>query len=282
MIIDGKKIAEDIINELKKQPKTNKFLGAVLVGNDSASASFLKRKEKTAKILGVSFRLYNFPENIKQDDLRKGILKIVKHKTCGGIIVQLPLPAHINKHYVLNAIPSEKDVDILSERSLGAFYTNRNLVLPPAVAVVEKILNTLRPKPDILNPYRVAVIGRGFLVGKPIAMWLMNKVAELTIFTSKTENLKSKLKNFDIIISGVGFPNLFSIEDIKENALVIDFGYSKDENGNLVGDFNPSIIGNQKLEIENLTYTPTPGGTGPILVAQLFENFYKLISSRKE
>src|SRR3989344_2411365 len=226
MIIDGKKIASDMISELKKQPYPKKFLGAVLVGENSASASFLKIKEKTAKELNISFRLCEFSENIKQDELRNEVLKIAKHKTCGGVIVQLPLPEHIDKHRILNAIPPEKDVDVLSERSLGAFYTGRNFVLPPAVGVLQKILLTTHYS---LLTSKVAVIGRGFLIGKPIALWLQDKVAELAIFTSKTENLKSKIKN-------------------------------------------------GKLKIENLerVYTPVPGGTGPILVAKLFENFYQL------
>src|SRR5437867_4183610 len=104
MIIDGKKIAEGILSELKKQPKPTKYLAAFLVGENPASVSFLKQKEKVAKELGVDFRLYKLPETISQDDLRKEVLKMANHKTCGGIIVQMPLPEHINKHYVCNVI----------------------------------------------------------------------------------------------------------------------------------------------------------------------------------
>ncbi len=324
MSIDGKKIASEIISGLKKEPRLNKFLAAILVGENPASASFLKIKEKTAKELNISFRLYAFKENIKQDELRKEVLKIAKHKTCGGVIIQLPLPEHIDKHRILNVISPEKDIDVLSERSLGAFYAGRNIIPPPVIGAIIKIFSfinrsslsqrkmsrnasgqvsstqlsvecwtseresqeaseTLASETSVfreinLNGKKIAIIGRGFLIGKPIALWLMNQVAELTIFTSKTENLKSKLKNFDIIISGVGKPNLFSAEDLKENTLIIDFGYSKDEKGNLVGDFN-SLIQNSKFKIQNFHYTPTPGGTGPILVAQIFENFYKLNST---
>jgi len=271
MIIDGRKIASEIIEELKKRPKPKKFLGVFLIGEDSASVSFIKQKEKTANELGIDFRIYKFPTNLKQDALRKEVLKISQHKTCGGVIIQLPLPEHINKHYILNVIPREKDIDVLGERALGAFYTGRNPILPPVVGVVETIIHN--SKFEIQNS-KAVVIGRGLLVGKPIALWLMDKVAELSIFTSQTENLKEKLKNFDIIISGVGKANLFSSNNVKNGALVIDFGYEfKDEK--IFGDFNPPPleIRNSKLEI---SYTPTPGGTGPILVAKLFENFYKL------
>lgn len=264
MIIEGKKIASDIIKELKQLPKPEKFLAAFLVGDEPASISFLKQKEGAAKELGVDFRLYRFPAEISQNELRKEILKIVSHKTCGGAIVQLPLPEHINRQYVLNVIPREKDVDVLGERALGAFYNGRNPVLPPAVGVVETIIENCKIK---IENCRVAVVGLGFLIGKPIANWLMGKVKEIYLLDEGSD-LKI-LKDADIVISGVGKANLFSVKDLKENALVIDFGYSKEK---LIGDFKPPS-GDLPFSI---FYTPTPGGTGPILVAKLFENFYKL------
>src|SRR3989344_7732058 len=166
ILVRGTKIAEEIIDKLKKQPKPKKFLAAFLIGNDSASISFLAQKEKVAKELGVDFRLYRYPPDIKQDPLRKEILKIISHKNCGGAIVQLQLPEHINKHYILNVIPREKDVDVLGERALGAFYVGRNPVLPPAVGTVEKILVSCRLSLVACN---VAIVGLGLLVGKPIA-----------------------------------------------------------------------------------------------------------------
>ncbi len=268
LLVRGQKIANEIIDDLKSRPKPKKFLAAVLVGADPASVSFLQQKEKTAKELGVDFRLYKFPAETKNDALREEVGKISSHKTCGGVIVQLPLPGHLNRHYILNAIPREKDVDVLSERSLGAFYAGRNPVLPPAVGVVETILKIMNYK---LRMMRVAVIGRGLLIGRPIGLWLQDKVSELTIFGSATENLRNKLKEFDLVISGVGKTALFSSENLKEGATVIDFGYDFN-NGKISGDFNP-IIHNSGFLIH---YTPTPGGTGPILVAKLFDNFYGL------
>ena len=280
MIIDGKKIARGIIQELKEKPRPKKFLAAFLVGGDPASISFLKQKEKVAEELNVDFRLYKFPAEITQDELRKEILKIVSHQTCGGAIIQLPLPEHISRQYVLNVIPREKDVDVLGERSLGAFYVGRNPVLPPAVGVLESILRIVNQELRITN---TVVIGTGSLIGKPISLWLEDKVAELTIFNEHTADLNKKLKEADLIISGVGKANLFSAEDIKENALVIDFGYDM-ASGKISGDFNPVIPARHASQGETgghdssfmIHYTPTPGGTGPILVAKLFENFYKL------
>lgn len=269
MIIDGIKIAQEIIEKLKNQPKPKKIFAAILIGENPSSISFLKQKEKIAKELGVDFRIYKFPKEIKNDDLRKEVGKIALLKPVGGVIIQLPLSEHLNRHYILNAIPREKDVDVLGERALGAFYTDRNSVLPPAVGVVEEILRIMNYELKII---KVIVIGSGFLVGKPIAIWLQNKVAEITIFNEYTKNLKDKFKNADIVISGAGEPNLFSGNDVKENSLIIDFGYFIGENGKISGDFNPIIHNSQFI----IHYTPTPGGTGPILVAKIFENFYKL------
>src|SRR5271154_4522608 len=140
MVIDGRSIAKAINERLKKLPKPAKFFGAVLVGTDPASINFLKQKEKAAHDLGIEFRLHTLPVAITTDDLRAEIGRLAGPKNCGGFIVQLPLPEKINRHYVLNAIPKDKDVDCLSEAGLGAFYTGRGAIMPPAVAVVEEIL----------------------------------------------------------------------------------------------------------------------------------------------
>ncbi|MDI6820574.1 MAG: bifunctional 5,10-methylenetetrahydrofolate dehydrogenase/5,10-methenyltetrahydrofolate cyclohydrolase [Patescibacteria group bacterium] len=269
MVIDGRKIAQGIIEELKKLSKPTKFLGAFLIGENSASISFLKQKEKIAQELKIDFRLYKFPETISQDELRKEVLKIANHKTCGGIIVQLPLPEHINKYYVLNVIPREKDVDVLGERVLGAFYNGRNPILPPAVGVVEKIIKETRFK---IQESRIAVVGLGFLIGKPIATWLMGKAQEIYLLDigSDLSPPAGGLKQADLVISGVGKTGLIKSDVLKQGAAVIDFGYSE-INNKLAGDLDVSG------DISRLSfYTPMPGGTGPILVAKLFENFFKI------
>jgi len=280
MEIDGKKIAAGIIAELKNKPIPKKFLAAVVIGEDKASFGFLKKKEEIAKELGVDFRIYNLPADYNNDKAREEVLKIAKHKTCGGVLVQLPLPEHLNKHYVVNVIPREKDVDVLGERALGAFYNGRNLVLPPAVETVKRII--LNSKFDILNSI-VAIIGTGFLTGKPIAVWLMGRVRELYILDEGSDF--SVLKNADLVISGVGKPGILKPEMLKEGAGMVDFGYGKrDANIQMhANDTNkkPSILGDldtsDESELKKLAfYTPTPGGTGPILVAELFSNFYKL------
>lgn len=282
MVIDGKRIADEILTRLKSQPKPKKFLAAVLVGENEASVSFLKQKEKAAKELGLDFRLYKFPGDIKQDALRDEVLKIAQHSTCGGVIVQLPLPEQLNpvrgregtqrasasngmnRHYILNVIPREKDVDILGERALGAFYTGRNPVSPPVVGVVEEVLKAAGFS---LAGKNAAVVGAGFLVGQPIATWLKGKVKELYVLDKGSDF--GVLKNADLVISGVGKAGLIKSEMLKSGALVIDFGY---DNGKGDFDLQPLTTSDKPL----VSYTPTPGGTGPILVAKLLENFYKL------
>ena len=267
--VSGIEIAKKIIDELKAKPKPEKILAAVLVGKNPASISFLKQKEKIAKELSVDFRIYKFPEEIKNDDLRKEVGKIALLKPVGGVIAQLPLPSHLNRHYILNVIPREKDIDVLGERALGAFYTGRNPVLPPAVGVVEEILQNTKYK---IQDTSVAVVGLGFLTGKPIAIWLMDKAKKISIFKRNSD--LSELKEYDLIISGVGRAGLIRPEMLKENAGVIDFGYSLNEGGKISGDFDDSQLSNVKCQLS--FYTPTPNGTGPILVAKIFENFYRL------
>lgn len=267
MIIDGTTIAKEIIESLKQHPAPQGFFGVALVGEDPASLRFIEQKKKAALLLGVDFRFYDLPADITTDELRRQIGRLAEPKKCSGFIVQLPLPGKINRYYALNAIPKEKDPDLLSEAALGAFYTGRRAIVPPSVAVVEEVF---RREKRTLRELRVAVIGAGFLIGKPVGFWLQDKVAELMVFDRSVKNMKEQLKDADVVISGAGSPDLFSAEDIKEGTLVIDFGYNR-KDGKTVGDFNPEGADEKKI-----IYTKTPGGTGPILVAKLFENYYAL------
>ncbi len=269
MIIDGKKIAGDIIEKLKKAPGPDKFFGAVLVGDDPASINFLKQKEKIANELGIEFRLYQLAATLTTDELRAEIGRLASPKHCGGFIVQLPLPEHVNRYYLLNAIPKDKDVDCLSEAALGAFYTERGRIVPPSVGTVEEIFKLEHRD---LRDLKAVMVGAGFLIGKPVGFWLQNRISELVVLDAQVKDIPEKLKDADIVISGTGQAHLFGAKDLKEGSVVIDFGFNK-INGTIAGDFDPAAA-----EAKNIHYTKTPGGTGPILVAKLFENFYKLNS----
>ena len=266
--MDGKAIAAGILERLKKFPKPEKFFGAALVGDDAASLNFLKQKERVANELGVSFRLYELPVTMTTDGLRAEIGRLARPKNCGGFIVQLPLPESVNRHYVLNAIPKEKDVDFLSEAALGSFYTGRARAVPPSAGTVAEILNLEKRG---LRDLTVVMVGAGFLIGKPVGFWLQNRVAELVVLDSKVKDLGERLREADIVISGAGVPGLFGVPHLREGAVVIDFGFSRDADGKLAGDFDP-----RGAEEKGIHYTPTPGGTGPVLVSKLYENFYAL------
>lgn len=260
MVINGKEISAGILSSLKKQPKPKKYLAAVLIGENPASISFLKQKERIAEELGVEFKLTSLQENSAENIIIETISNLGQDSECGGIILQLPLPTGLNRRKIINEIPKKKDVDAL----------NGGDVLPPAVGVVEKILGLQNIE---LSSVAVAVIGLGALVGAPVSEWLKGKVRELILIDEKDDI--NAVKNADVVISGVGKPGMITPEILKENALVIDFGYGM-KNGKLSGDFDSSLLTPNSL-VPN-AYTPVPGGTGPILVAQLFENFYKLCS----
>ncbi|KKT87322.1 MAG: Bifunctional protein FolD [Microgenomates group bacterium GW2011_GWA1_Microgenomates_45_10] len=268
--ISGQTVSGEIVARLQGLPKVKKILAAVMVGEDPTSLSFLRQKKQFASKLDVDFRRYDLPASMGNDGLREEVGRISKQKSVGGIIVQLPLPAGVNKYYVLNAIAKEKDVDVLSERALGAFYNNRSPVCPPAVETVKEIIE--RQEID-LSKSNVAVVGLGALVGRPVALWLMGKCAHLDLL-GRGSNLEI-LGEADIVISGVGEAGLIKPANLKEGAGVIDFGYYYFEDGKLSGDLDMTSPDIDKLSF----YTPTPGGTGPILVAKLLENFYKLNSS---
>ena len=268
MKIDGHTVAAEIIENLKKLPKPEKIFAAILVGDDPRSASFLKQKEQVAKELGVDFRLYNLQTELGNDGLRQEIRRLVEKKPVGGAVLQLPLPPGLNPHYVLNAIPRKKDVDVLTERALGAFYNGRNPVSPPAVATVKTILEKVNFD---LEGAEVAVVGLGNLVGKPVSVWLTRKCKNLFLLRRGSD--LELLKRADLVITGVGQAGLIKRDMLKSGAGIIDFGYCYSPDGEVSGDFSAEDV--EKLSF----YTSTPGGTGPILVAKLFENFYTLNGS---
>ena len=270
--INGKEIAREIIEGLKKRERPEKFLAAFLVGEDPASLSFLKKKEEIADELGVEFRLYQLVPSVGAIQIREEIMRVQEEEDCGGVLVQLPLATHLGAHDILNAIDVTKDVDVLGESARGIFYNGDSSVLPPAVSVVEEIC---RHQNVELAKARVAVLGVGFLIGKPIATWLMGRVRELTVLTRKSDlsDPACGLRSADLVITGAGSPGIIHPDMLKAGAGVIDFGTTI-VSEKLKGDLDASSDEISKLSF----YTPTPGGTGPILVAKLFENFYKLNS----
>jgi len=267
MKIDGKEIASDIIANLKKTETPKKILAAILVGEDPRSLSFIKQKKKVAEELGVKFETRNLKETLSTEDLLKEVGKISSEESVGGVIIQLPLPEGVNKELVLSVVTPDKDVDVLGDVAVGKFRNDKNPVLPPAVGTVEEILK--RMSVELKNTV-VAVVGKGALVGSPISIWLAGKCKEL--YTLDSNSGRDMTKNADVIISGVGKAGVIDPGALKDGAGVIDFGYYYFPNGDVLGDLKLDEKGLERLAF----YTPTPGGTGPILVAKLLENFYTL------
>ncbi len=274
MIIDGKKIAEEILAELAEEVKKlakPPRLAAVLVGDNIGSRKFLELKKTTAEKIGIECRIYEFPENITTQKLRKEVVGIAKAGVNHGVIIELPLPAHINTQYILNAVPEEKDADVLSENSQGAFFTNRSSILSPAVEAVKIILE----KHNIeLSGENCAVFGYGLLVGRPVSHWLAQQGATVSIINEFTSDTKTLTLNADIVISGVGKPSLIKADMIKDAAVIIDFGYNN-AGGRIVGDADFEDI-NKKASF----ITPVPGGVGPLVVATVLKNLVTLCKNK--
>ncbi len=267
MIVDMKQE----IAKLKRPPK----LAAVLVGDIGGSRKFLELKKSVAEKIGIDFKIYEFPENITTRQLRKKVSEIAKVKTNDAVIVELPLPKHINAQYILNAIPESKDADVLSQKSQGSFFARldsakragKNKILPPAVEAVKVIFEKNN---IVVNGKNCAVFGYGLLVGKPVSHWLGQVGATMTIINEFTKSPEIFSKNADIVISGVGKPGLITADMVKEGAMVIDFGYGSLD-GKIVGDVDFAGVSPKAALI-----TPVPGGVGPIVVVAVLKSLLTL------
>ena len=269
MIIDGKKLAEEIKAELKAEIfKLNKKirLAAVEVGENPVTKKFLEQKKKFASAVGIDVRIYDLPADITTNKLRAKLGEIMHIKENIGVIVQLPLPPQINAQYILDAIIPEKDPDMLSSKSIGLFSSGRSKILPPVVGAIDYIFKAYGVRPA---EKRVAVIGAGRLVGKPVAAWLINQGAAVTVIDENTADPALHTMDADIIISGAGKPKLITAAMVKDGVVAIDCGTSEAA-GKLVGDFDLAVADKAAL------FSPVPGGVGPVTVAMLFRNLVEL------
>lgn len=267
-ILDGKKLSEKILRNLKREIQKKRLrltLGVVLVGENPVSKTYVNQKRKASQKINVNFKLFKFPTKIKTLKLKDEIKKILP--SVSGLIIQLPLPQSIKTQEILDSIPSEKDVDCLSEESLGEFYTGESLILPPMASSVYQLLQEYRIKVKGKN---IVIVGAGKLVGKPLFLWFLQKEATVSVLNKSTKDIMSFTRNADIIISGVGKPNLITGEIIKKRAVVIDAGTSY-KKGKLTGDIDFKSVSKKAGYL-----TPVPGGVGPLTVACLLENVVKL------
>ncbi len=276
MILDGKKLKEEIIYNLKEE--INKFnekptLCVIQIGNDEASNIYIKQKELMCNNIGYNFIHKKYDSTIKEEEILKTIDDLNNDKSINAILVQMPIPNNLDSKTIQNKINPLKDVDGLCDKNIANLVTKKD-GLEPCTA---KGIVTLLEKYNIdIEGKDIIIIGRSMLVGTPLFYMLENKNATVTLAHSKTKDLKNKTINSDIVISAVGHKNLITEDMIKENTVIIDVGINRD-NDKICGDVDFENIKNKASYI-----TPVPGGVGPMTIATLAQNIIKAYKMQKD
>ena len=269
-IIDGKLISKQIKDELKekvaelKAKGTEICLAVIQVGNDPASTVYVGNKKKACEYIGIKSLAYELPEETTEDELLQIIDKLNKDDSVNGILVQLPVPKHINDERIINAISPAKDVDGFSPASVGALSIGQKGFLSCTPA---GIIQLLKRSGIEIEGKECVVVGRSNIVGKPMAMLLLRENATVTVCHSRTKNLKEVCKRADILVAAVGKPKMIDASYVKDGAVVIDVGIHRNENGKLCGD-----VDFDSVEPVCSAITPVPGGVGPMTIAMLMNN----------
>ena len=269
-IIDGTAVSAavktDIANEviMLKEQGISVGLAVVLVGDNPASKIYVKNKKKACEAVGFYSEEHILPEQTTQEELMSLVQKLNKDDKINGILVQSPLPAHIDESAVIEAINPQKDVDAFHPYNVGKIMIGDFTFLPCTPAGVIELIKSTGIE---ISGKNCVVIGRSNIVGKPMSMLLLHNNATVTICHSKTKNLSEVCKTADILVSAVGISNFVRMDMVKSGAVVIDVGMNRDENGKLCGDVNFS-------EVEPIAsyITPVPGGVGPMTIAMLMKN----------
>ena len=278
MIIDGKKEAEIIQNEIKKEisefkKKINKIpsLTVILIGDYIPSQIYVKNKEKKAREVGINSEIIRYPKNVSEKEVLDKIEQLNKNIKTSGILVQLPLPDQISKERIINAIHPSKDVDGFNPINVGNLSSGYKSIVPctplGCLLLIKKIEKNLSGK-------HAVIIGRSNLNGKPMAQLLLKENCTVTVVHSKTNNLKNECLKADILVAAVGVPHLVKKDWIKENAIVIDVGINK-VGENIIGDVNFDDLKDKAKAI-----TPVPGGVGPMTIACLLKNTLECFKAR--
>jgi len=272
-LINGKEIGQQIRKEIAervvelKEKGVTPGLAVILVGEDPASQTYVRNKHRSCQEIGIYSEVIKLPENTTEEELLQQIQTLNERKDIHGILVQLPLPKHINEDHVIAAISPEKDVDGFSPVSVGKMMLGQDTFLPCTPFGVMKLLEYSGI--DIAGKHAV-VVGRSHIVGKPMGQLLLQKDATVTYTHSKTKDLPSITEQADILVAAVGRPKFISKEHVKPGAVVIDVGINRDENNKLVGD-----VDFEEVEPISSYITPVPGGVGPMTITMLLYNTVK-------
>ena len=278
-IIDGKAISAEIKEELKEKVADYKkqgveiTLAVVKVGNDPASAVYVRNKEKACEYVGITSRTLALPEETTEEELLKVVNDLNEDKAVNGILVQLPLPKHIDESKVLLAIDSNKDVDGFHPVNVGKMVIGEETFLPCTPAGIIEMLK----RTDVeISGKECVVIGRSNIVGKPMSMLMLKENATVTIAHSRTKDLKEVTKRADILIAAIGKAKFVTADYVKEGAVIIDVGMDRDESGKLCGDVDFDSVSQVASAI-----TPVPGGVGPMTVTMLLVNCLRSVELNK-
>ena len=270
MIIDGKKEAQLLRDEIKKEiesikSKNNKVPGltVILIGDFAPSEIYVKNKQKNAKEVGINSEVVRYSKDVLEQEVLKKIIELNENDAVSGILVQLPLPPQVNKEKIINAINPLKDVDGFHPINVGNLSSGYNAIVPCTPLGCLLLIKKIEPN---LSGKHAVIIGRSNLNGKPMAQLLLKENCTVTIVHSKTKNLKTECLKGDIVVVAVGVANLVKSDWVKENSIVIDVGINK------VGD---KIVGDVEFETvkeKAKAITPVPGGVGPMTIACLLKN----------
>lgn len=278
MILDGKELSKKIKTQLKLEVETLKNktgkppkLAVVLVGDDPASAIYVKNKKNACKFVGITSEVKVLDKSTTQTELESVLSTLNSDKTVNGILLQLPLPNGLNERQALNCIAPQKDVDGLTTVNMGKLLTNEQGLTPCTPTGIMELFNEYNIN---LDGKHVVIINRSLLVGKPLEQMLLHKNATVTICHSHTKNIKSLTKNADIIVTAVGKKNFLTKNMVKKNATIIDVAIVRDENG-ICGDADFKMLV-KKAEF----ITPVPGGVGPLTIAILLKNTIKAFKNQ--
>ena len=269
-IIDGKKISQDIKDELKekvtalKDTGTEVALAVIQIGIDPACSVYVRINMKACEYIGIRSLSYELPEETTEDALIELIEKLNKDETVNGILVQLPVPKHIDPDKIIRTISPEKDVDGFHPQNVGKLVIGEEGFVSCTPAGVIQLLKRSGIE---ISGKNCVVVGRSNIVGKPMALLMLRENATVTIAHSKTKNLKELCQTADILIVAIGKPQFITADYVKEGAVVIDVGIHRDENNKLCGDVRYEEVAEKASAI-----TPVPGGVGPMTIAMLMSN----------
>ncbi len=270
LLIDGKRISREIKDELRERMTelnargVERCLAVIQVGSDPASSVYVRNKKKACEYVGVKSLSYEMPEETTEEELLEVIGKLNSRADVNGILVQLPLPKHINEDRILLSIAPEKDVDGFHPVSVG----NLSIGRPGYVSCTPAgIIQLLKRSGIEIEGKECVVLGRSNIVGKPMAMLLLRENGTVTVCHSRTKNLKEITRRADILVAAVGKPKFVEADFVKDGAVVIDVGIHRNEEGKLCGDVDFESVAPKAYAV-----TPVPGGVGPMTIAMLMAN----------